>query len=114
MPKAALADTVHDWKQLLLAAAEHADKKELKVHLKKLATAARRFEELEALRDELKARRQQATQELAEVKEAGKEAAIEVRSILRGIFGHTSERLNQFNMRPRRNSRRKTVSPTSE
>jgi CHASE3 domain sensor protein len=114
MPKAALADTVYDWKQLLLAAAEHANKKELKIHLKKLAKAAKRFEELEALREELRARRQEATQELEEVKQDGKEAAIEVRSILRGIFGHTSERLGQFNMRPRRNSRRKTASPASE
>ena len=52
-------------------------------------------------------RRQRATQELDEVKEAGQAAAVEIRSILKGLFGQSNERLVQFNMRPRRTYKRK-------
>lgn len=112
MPKVALAKLITDWKQLLRAAAEHADKKGLRAHLRKLEIAIQRFEKIEAKRAELQARLQQATQELGEVKEDGKLAAVEIRSILKGIFGHSSERLSQYNMRPRRSRRSKTTPPT--
>lgn len=102
MPKVALAETLTDWDQLLRAAMPHGDVKDLKLHLARLQTALDRVRELEALRKDLQARHQRATQELNEVRDAGKVAAIEVRSILKGIFGHSSERLVQFNMRPRR------------
>ncbi|HYU35848.1 MAG TPA: hypothetical protein VEW48_27135 [Thermoanaerobaculia bacterium] len=102
MPKVALADTFIDWDQLLRGAAEHRDKRQLYVHLDKLKTANDRLRELQALRDSLQGQRQQATQEMREVKRAGKIAAIEVRAILVAIFGHDSERLVQYNMRPRR------------
>ncbi len=109
MPKIALADLNLDWKQLLQAAAPHANKKGLKVHLRKLEIAIGRFDEIEALRAELQAKCQQATQDLGVVKEEGKDAAMEIRTILKGIFGASSERLSQFNMRPRR--RRKNAPP---
>lgn len=105
MPKVALADTIKDWEMLLRAAAEHADKKGLKVHLDQLETRLRRLQELEARRAHLRAELQAATQELNEVREAGKTNTVEIRSILKGIFGHGSERLTQFNMRPRRSRR---------
>jgi CHASE3 domain sensor protein len=107
MPKVARADRILDWRQLRQAAAPLADQKELHVHLRKLETAIERFEELEALRADLQARRQRATQELDEVKEAGQMAAVEIRSILKGILGPSNERLVQFNMRPRRAYKRK-------
>lgn len=103
MPKVALADTFIDWEGLLRAAAEHKNKKKLYVHLDKLQAANDRLRELHALRESLRAQQQQATQEMGEVKAAAKVAAIEVRSLLKAIHGHSSERLVQYNMRPLRN-----------
>ncbi|HEX7180711.1 MAG TPA: hypothetical protein VF756_02625 [Thermoanaerobaculia bacterium] len=102
MPKVSLAETFTDWDQLLRAAMPYANVKDLKVHLVKLQTALQRLQELDGLRKELQAKQQQATQEIGEVREAGKLAAIEIRSVLKGAFGPESERLVQFNMRPRR------------
>ena len=115
MPKVALADTFDDWSGLLRAAAEHRNKKKLHVHLDKLQAANDRLRELHALRESLRAQQQRATQEMGEVKAAGKIAAIEVRSLLKAIHGPSSERLVQYNMRPirKRGPRRKrSTKPT--
>ena len=112
MPKVALADTLVDWEMLLRAATEHADKKGLKVPLDQLEARLRRLRELDALRADLRAQLQAASQEVEEIRAAGKLNAIEIRALLKGIFGHSSERLVQFNMRPRRKYRR-TPRPTS-
>lgn len=114
MPKISLASLLNGWRSLFQAATPHADKKDLKLHLAKLENAIARFEELEALRAELQARRQRATQELEEVKEQGKLAAIEVRSVLKAIFGPFNERLVQFHMRPRRSRRKIATAPVAE
>jgi uncharacterized protein YPO0396 len=100
MPKVALSETFHDWESLLRAAAKHKDKKKLHVHLDKLQAAFNRLHELEALRESLQAQKQQATQEMGEVKDAGKIAAIEVRSLLKTIVGHRNEALVEYNVRP--------------
>jgi hypothetical protein len=114
MPKVALADTFQDWESLLRAAAKHKDQKKLHVHLDKLQAAFDRLHELEALRESLQAQKQRATQEMGEVKEAGKLAAIEVRSLLKAIVGHRNEALVQFNIRPirKRGPRRKASTGT--
>lgn len=115
MPKVALADTFYDWEGLLRSAAQHRDQKEMHVHLDKLRTAFDRLHELEALRESLQAQRQRATQEMVEVKEAGKLAAIEVRSLLKAILGHQNEALVQFNMSPirKRGPRKRTSAKTN-
>lgn len=105
MPKVSLADTFDDWESLLRAAAPHGDKKGLQVHLDELDGLRRRLHEIEARRAELQALRQQATQELEEVRDAGKLVAMQIRATLKGIFGHKSESLVQFRIRPRRSSR---------
>lgn len=102
MPKISLADLILEWKQLLKAATPYRDQKELYVQLQKLEVAIQQFEELEGLRAELQARRQQATQELEQVKTNGKDAAMEARQVLKAIFGINNERLVQFQIRPRR------------
>lgn len=106
MPKVALADMSLDWESLLRAAAPHGGSKGLQVDLDKLAELLRRLHEIEALRADLQAQRQRATQELEEVKAAGKTVAIQIRSTLKGILGHDNEALVQFNIRPRRSYRK--------
>lgn len=102
MPKVSLADTFDDWDSLLRAAAPYGDQKGLQVDLDELERLHRRLHEIEARRAELQALRQQATQELEEVREAGKLATIRIRTILKGIFGPKSESLVRFRIRPRR------------
>lgn len=122
MPKVALADLQLDWQQLLIAAEPYREVKNLKDELALLQTAYDRLQELTYLRDELQAKRQRATQEMGEVKDQGKDAAIRVRSVLQGIFGVENERLVQFGIAPRRPRRRRSASartqspaaPTSE
>ena len=111
MPKVAVADTMDDWEQLLRAAEPFAEHKGLKVHLDDLRFALARLKELEALRAHLQAQRQAATQDLNATRDTGKVMAIQVRSILKGILGHNSERLVQFKIRPRRSGYRKKASP---
>lgn len=107
MPKVALADTRDDWTQLLQTAAPYSEFKDLKVYLAELQTALTRLGELESLREHLQAQRQQATQELNEVRATGKDSAIQIRSTLRGILGRDNPLLTQFNMRPQRKRRHK-------
>jgi hypothetical protein len=107
MPKVALADTREDWTQLLQTAAPYENVKDLKVYLAELQAALTRLGELESLREHLQAQRQQATQELNDVRETGKDIAIQIRSTLRGILGRDNPLLTQFNMRPHRKRRRK-------
>ena len=100
MPKIALSALFADWDGLLRAAAKHRDQRKLYIHLDKLQAAFDRLHELEALRASLQAQQQQATQEMGEIKDAGKLAAIEVRQLLRAIVGHRNEALVQFNVAP--------------
>lgn len=113
MPKVAWAETTTDWDELLRAAEPFGDVKDLKVHLAELRTALQRVKELRALRNELQAKRQQATQEMDETRDAGKLVAIQIRSILKGIFGPRHERLVQFKIRPRRRKEVPAVLPAS-
>lgn len=105
MPKVSLADTFDDWESLLRAAAPHGDKLDLQVSLDELERLHRRLREIEARRAELEALRQQATQELVEVRDAGKLVAMQIRTSLKGIFGPRNEALVQFRIRPRRSRR---------
>lgn len=116
MPKVALADLLADWEQLLQSAAKYKDERELHVHLAKLQAARDRLHQLQALREELQARQQEATQQMGQIKDSGKIAAIEVRSLLKGVLGHSNERLVHFNIRPirkRGTQRKRPAKPTS-
>jgi hypothetical protein len=111
MPKVSWAETISDWQLLLSTAEPYGDVKDLKVHLAELRAALQRLRELKSLRDELQARRQRATQEMEETREAGKDVTIQIRSILKGVLGPKNELLVQFNVRPRRSRRSREVPP---
>jgi hypothetical protein len=64
-------------------------------------------ERLRTRQRELTALKQRATQELREAIERGKEARIQVRSVLRGKVGPKNERLVQFQVAPLRKRKRK-------
>jgi regulator of replication initiation timing len=104
MPKVALADMFYDWESLLRAAAKHRGQKNMHVHLDKLQAAFDRLHELEADRASLQAQQQQLTQQMGEVKDEGKLAAMEVRQLLKVILGHRNEALVEFNVSPIRNT----------
>lgn len=106
MPKVSWAETITDWDLLLHLAEPYGEVKDLKVHLAELRAALQRLRELKSLRDELQARRQRATQEMDETRGTGKDVAIQIRSILKGVLGPKNELLVQFNVRPRRGRRR--------
>lgn len=113
MPKVSWAETIADWELLLRTAEPYGDVKDLKVHLAELRTALQRLRELKSLRDELQARRQRATQEMDETRESGKDVTIQIRSILKGVFGPGNALLVKFNVRPRRSRRSRGV-PTAD
>ena len=108
MPKIAIADTLEDWRQLLQAAEPYGDQKGLKVHLEELQESLDELSRLEAYRNELQAKLQEATQQRNSVRKAGKVQAIQVRSLLRAVFGPASRRLVQFKVSPTRGTRTST------
>ena len=114
MPKVALADLKLDWWQLLAAAEPYRDAKNLKDELAVLQAAYDRLQELSHLRNELQAKRQRATQEMNEVKDEGKAAAIHVRFVLQGIFGVENERLVEFGIAPRRPRQRRSAAAKTQ
>ena len=61
-----------------------------------------------ALQEQLTAQRQEATQQLNAAVSRGKEAAIRVRSVVRGKIGPRNERLVHFNVAPLRKRSRKS------
>jgi len=112
MPKVALADTLLDWELLIAAARERfGDRPELKPFLEQLQERLDRARELDRERKSLEARRQQATQDLGEVRDQGKQLAIRTRAILKGLLGSSDEGLTQFKIRPRRPYGKRQASP---
>jgi hypothetical protein len=106
MPKVALADSRMDWDTLLTNANRHAeDLPALAERLDELRAVLEKTGELMSLRDRLTAERQQATRELAEAKEEGKQLAIRIRSLLKAAYGPRSGQLAEFGMKPRPSAR---------
>jgi hypothetical protein len=72
-----------------------------------LAQVLAEVQSLRARQKELTALKQRATQQLREAMSRGKEATIQIRSVLRGKVGHKNELLVQFKVAPARKRRRK-------
>lgn len=108
MPKVALADTLSDWDRLLRAAESHAGKfPALGKLIEALRTDLDSLRRLDALRLRLTAERQDATQQLNEVRDHGKTAAISLRQQLMAEIGPRDEGLVEFGMTPLRRPRRR-------
>lgn len=103
MPKEALAETLVDWAMLIGAARLHESRKpELKWMLDELQNRLDRAKALDCERQSLQARKQQATQDLRQVRDEGKDLASRTRNLLKATLGTQNEALMEFNIRPRR------------
>lgn len=97
------ADIVRDWEGLLDAVLRSPEV-QAGVEPERLALEQwlSQVRALKARQEELTALRQQATQDLSTTVARGKEAAIQLRAIVKAKFGPRSERLVHFNMAPLR------------
>ena len=103
MPKVALAETLVEWELLIASARKHAEgRPHLAELLDELQKRLDRAKALDIERHALRAKRQQATRDLENARDEGKELAIRTRSTLKAMFGLQHEGLVQFNIRPRR------------
>ena len=102
-------DVMVDWESLLAAYKQHAELLgDGEADRALLAEARARALELKNLQQSLRARKQEATQQLNELVRQGKEAAIRMRSLARHRFGTRNEGLSLFKVAPvrKRRSRR--------
>jgi uncharacterized protein YbbK (DUF523 family) len=103
------ADLIRAW-QKLLDASERSPEVQQGIETERQAVEKWLAEvrQLKARQDELNALRQQVTQELKTAVERGKEAAIQLRAIVKAKFGPRSERLVHFDVAPLRKRSRST------
>jgi len=102
-------DVMVDWDSLLAAYKQHAELLGIGEEDRALLAQARaQAWELKNLQESLRARKQEATQQLNEVVRQGKEVAMRMRSLARHRFGPRNEGLSQFRVAPirKRKSRR--------
>ena len=105
----AFADIIRDW-EMLLDAAERSPEVLAGIDLERQAVAQLLAEVrlLKARQDELTALRQQVTQQLKDAVARGKDAAMQLRAVVKAKFGLRNERLVHFKVAPiRRRTRRR-------
>jgi hypothetical protein len=103
------ADITRDWTRLLDAAARCPEiSAEIDRERQVMQQALADVQVLKARQDELTALRQEATQQLGEILKRGKDAAIQLRAVVKAKLGPRTERLVQFDVAPLRKRTRKT------
>lgn len=106
----AQADVARDWKGLLDSTEKSPDVLPLILDERQaLAQFLEDFQVIKARQEELKALRQETTQQLKEVVARGKEVVVQIRSVLRGKVGPWNERLVHYKISPIRRRTRKPV-----
>jgi hypothetical protein len=104
------ADIIRDWELLLDAAARSPEvQKGIEEERQIVEQVLAEVKTLKARQDELIALRQQVTQQLKETVVRGKEAAIQLRAVVKAKFGPRNERLVHFKVAPLRRRVRKRV-----
>lgn len=101
-------DVTTDWTGLLEAGARNPDLlPSIQTEIQDLTATLSEVQGLKARQEELKAQRQEVTQQLNAAVARGKEIASRIRSVARGKIGPKSERLVHFRVPPvRRRPRR--------
>jgi hypothetical protein len=108
MPRETFGVTVTGWKNLGESLkANAADYPNLESHCLKLVATAEKAYDLLVKRDALDAEKRQTTKELRDLLEEGRKLANFLRAGMRQSYGHDSEKLVEFHIRPRRNRRRR-------
>ena len=105
----AFADIIRDW-EMLLDAAERSPEvlPGIEVERQAVEQVLAEVRALKARQDELTALRQQVTQQLKAAVVRGKDAAMQLRAVVKAKFGLRNERLVHFKVAPiRRRTRRR-------
>lgn len=112
----AYADIFRDWDKLLEAVRKHLESlPELEPLFREMERIAREAQVLKGDQEELRARQQQATQDLKGKIREGRDLAIVLRGAVRSKIGPRNERLVQFGIAPlrRRGPRSRKNAPES-
>jgi hypothetical protein len=104
-------NTVQGWRRLLDSLAGKEDIPILDDYRQRLQAMYQEALELAAKRDAHRAAKQAASEALKETLESGRKTATAMRAWIKDHYGHQSERLVEFGMRPRRRSSRKRKPP---
>jgi chromosome segregation ATPase len=103
MPKESLALTLTQWEQLIGACEANAEELTPLLELREeLLDLSERAKELSVRQDALNAQKQQVTRDLDQVKQRGREIALQLRDGVRSRYGKRSAKLTEFGMRPRK------------
>ncbi|MFL6193720.1 MAG: hypothetical protein ACJ75H_06080 [Thermoanaerobaculia bacterium] len=109
------ADILRDWDGLQEAVRRTPELQPfLEAEGKSLAESAAQVQSLLARQEELKALRQEVTQQLRAAVVAGRETAIRVRAVAKGKVGPKNERLVHFRVPPIRKRPRRAVEKPSD
>ena len=105
------ADIVHDWELLLQAANDNESVKTgARVQREALEEILAALRASKATQDSCAAQRQQATQQVNQRIDEGREMARRLRGAVKAILGTRNERLVQFRVAPIRGRRRRVTS----
>jgi CHASE3 domain sensor protein len=106
------ADVMADWEELIQAVQSDPEvQPSVDTNRQSLAQSLTQMQTLKARQNELRGLRQEVTQQIAATVEQGRETAIKIRSVVKGMIGPKSERLVHFNIPPSRKHKRKAKDP---
>ena len=112
MPLTSFADVVTDWEQLLTKVTANAtDLSFLEDTRVSLATVLQGAKDASARQSTFKAQFQQATRDLEDNLDKGRDLATRLRNGIRTRYGLKAEKLADFNLRPRRQGQTKKKNP---
>jgi hypothetical protein len=112
MSKTSFADVVTEWEQLLTKVTSNApDLTFLDDSHASLVTALQGAKDASARQSTFKAQFQQATRDLEDNLNKGRDLATRLRNGIRTRYGLKAEKLADFNLRPRRNPKAKKKNP---
>jgi len=112
MSKTSFADLVTDWEQLLIKIAANAtDLSFLDDSHTSLTTLLQGAKDASARQSTFKSQFQQATRDLEDNLNKGRDVATRLRNGIRTRYGLKAEKLADFNLRPRRGPKAKKKSP---
>lgn len=112
MPLTSFADVVTDWEQLLNKVTANAtDLSFLEDTRATLATILQGAKDANARQSTFKALFHQATRDIEDNLDQGRDLATRLRNGIRTRYGLKAEKLTDFNLRPRRPGKKKTPDP---